>query len=159
VDQPYCAFRPHVFVHVPSYYDKTSATQKESGQKLIIKNGASCEHNFSFDPKSDENRAIGKTLGAGQDFTFPTLNPQGRNGVISCNIHNWMRCYGFILDHPYWAITKEDGTFVIENAPLGVDLQVVAWHEMPGFFNGGEDGKTMKLQVNQDLALPKIKSR
>ena len=129
VDQPYCAFRPHVFLHFPSFYDKSKNEQKPTGQKLIIANGARCDHNFNLIPNSDENRQFGRTLGAGQKETIAQMNPQTKNVTVTCNIHNWMRAYGFVLDHPYAAITKEDGSFVIENAPLGVELYVVGWHE------------------------------
>lgn len=81
------------------------------------------------------------------------LRPQIKPIAFACDIHGWMRAYGFVLDHPYSAVTKEDGTFVIENAPLGVPVQVVGWHEAarPNFFNGGIDGKSMTLSANEAL--------
>ena len=82
------------------------------------------------------------------------LRPQIKPIAFACDIHGWMRAYGFVFfDHPYSAVTKEDGTFVIENAPLGVPVQVVGWHEAarPNFFNGGIDGKSMTLSANEAL--------
>jgi len=159
IDQPRCAFLPRVFVLFPSFYDKTTGALKETGQKLVIINDAPFEHNYNLITNSDENRGSNKMLKQGQSSILDTLQPQAKPVTIMCNIHSWMRAYGFILDHPYWAITKDDGAFTIENAPVGVPVQVVGWHEAAGFFNGGEDGKTMTLQDKQALDLPKIKSR
>jgi hypothetical protein len=160
ISQPRCAFIPRVFVLWPSYYDKATAAQKETGQKLIIINDSNLtEHNSKLITNSDENQGFNRTLKKGGDeATLSSLRPQARPLTIMCDIHNWMRCYGFVLEHPYWAITKDDGTFTIENAPLDVPVQVVAWHEAAGFFNGGEEGKTMTLQDKQALDY-KIKSR
>ena len=31
--------------------------------------------------------------------------------------------------HPFAAVTKEDGVYEIKNAPAGVDVELVYWHE------------------------------
>jgi hypothetical protein len=41
---------------------------------------------------------------------------------VSCNIHPWMKGYIRVFDHPYFAVTDEDGNFEIKNAPAG------KWH-------------------------------
>jgi hypothetical protein len=161
IDQPLCAFRPRVWVLFPSFYDKASRSEKPTGQKLEILNNAPFEHNYKLIPAGEENQKYAKStiLKSRQSATFDGFQPAAKEFTIMCDIHNWMRSYGFVLEHPYAAVTKDDGTFVIQNAPLGVPLQVVGWHEGAGFFNGGQDGKTMTLQDNQVLELPKIKSR
>jgi hypothetical protein len=156
--QPRCAFIPRIFVLFPSFYDKASSSEKPTGQKLVIFNDAPFEHNYNLVSNSDENRGSNRILKRGETSTLDSLQPQAKPVTIKCDIHSWMRSYGFILEHPYWAVTKDDGTFTIENVPLDVPVQVVGWHEAAGFFNGGEEGKTMKLQDNQALDY-KIKSR
>lgn len=47
---------------------------------------------------------------------------------IRSNTHNWIGGYIFIFDHPYAAITNEDGEFVIDNIPPGEYLLKI-WHE------------------------------
>lgn len=47
---------------------------------------------------------------------------------IRSNTHNWIRGYIFIFDHPYAAITNEDGEFMIDDIPPGEYLLKV-WHE------------------------------
>jgi hypothetical protein len=159
ITQPRCAFVPRVFVLFPKVYDKTAGSYKETGQKLVINNDAPFEHNYNMITNSDENRGSNKMLKQGQSSIIDNLQPQAKPITIMCNIHSWMRAYGFILEHPYWAITKDDGSFTIDNAPLGVPLQVVGWHEAAGFFNGGEDGTTKTLQEKESLPPFAIKSR
>jgi hypothetical protein len=150
--QPRCQFIPHVFVTFPSFWDGVTNSEKPTGQKLQILNDAGCPHNFNFIVIGDRNRSGGALL-APTISEYRTLYPQAEPLVVSCNIHGWMRAYGFACEHPYFAITKSDGTFVIENAPLGVPVQVVAWHEAttPNFFNGGLEGKSETLQDKQEL--------
>src|SRR5438876_887510 len=46
---------------------------------------------------------------------------------IKCNIHSWMRSYLGVLDHPYLAVTKDDGAFTIPNLPPGT-YTLTTWH-------------------------------
>jgi len=43
-------------------------------------------------------------------------------------IHNWMSGWWLVLDHPYFAVTDEQGNFAIRDVPTGPQ-QVVVWHE------------------------------
>jgi len=53
-----------------------------------------------------------------------------------------MKAYVGVLKHPFFAVSKPDGTFQITGVPAGT-YTVVAWHEGPG--NGTE--KTMQVTV------------
>jgi hypothetical protein len=149
--QPHCAFQPHVFVLFPKYYDKETNDLKPTGQKLVIVNDAVFAHNYNMIPGSDANTPKGGTLNPGDKSDLDKLVPDAKPLTFQCNIHNWMRAYGFVLEHPYAAVTGADGTFTIKNAPLGVPLQVVAWHEGVGYLKGGEDGTAETLKGDQVL--------
>ena len=58
--------------------------------------------------------------------------------------HVWMQAYVWVFDHPYYAITKADGTFAIPRVPADTEVQVMAWHESQGWLFT-KDGRTMKL--------------
>jgi hypothetical protein len=45
--------------------------------------------------------------------------------------HPWPRAYVAVFDHPYFAVTKPDGTFAIDGVPPGT-YTLVAWHERTG---------------------------
>ena len=57
-----------------------------------------------------------------------------------------------LFDHPYAAVTKEDGTFEIKNVPTDVKLKVVAWHEGPGK-NFYDKDETVKKGETKELDL------
>jgi len=57
-----------------------------------------------------------------------------------------MRAYVWAFDHPYAAVTKEDGTYEIPNVPAGAKVRIVAWHEVPEFINGGSKGEEITIK-------------
>jgi hypothetical protein len=50
---------------------------------------------------------------------------------IKCDIHPWMRAYLGVFDHPYFALSGEDGRFALEDLPPG-EYTVQVWHERLG---------------------------
>ncbi|MGH7804561.1 MAG: carboxypeptidase regulatory-like domain-containing protein, partial [Candidatus Binatia bacterium] len=51
--------------------------------------------------------------------------------AIKCDVHPWMRAYLGVLDHPYFALTGEDGAFELKDVPAG-EYTVGVWHERFG---------------------------
>ena len=54
--------------------------------------------------------------------------------VVS-DIHNWMSAWWLVVDHPYFAVTDDQGRFSIRDAPTGRQ-RVVVWHEAAGMRRG-----------------------
>ncbi len=50
---------------------------------------------------------------------------------IKCEVHPWMAAYAGVLDHPFFAVTAEDGSFTIKGLPAGAYV-IEAWHEKFG---------------------------
>jgi hypothetical protein len=50
---------------------------------------------------------------------------------FKCDVHGWMNAYVGVLDHPYFAVTKEDGSFELKGLPPGT-YTIEAWHERLG---------------------------
>ena len=50
---------------------------------------------------------------------------------VRCNVHSWMRAWIAVLDHPFFAVTKEDGAFEWSSVPPG-EYTVAVWHETLG---------------------------
>lgn len=151
VDQPFCAFEPHVAVIYPGYTDRVNKKFVPSGQKFVIKNSAAIGHNTKY---------IGDAVvGNGENLTLEPsgkkelkLKPQKGPITVQCDFHKWMTGYWFALDHPYAAVTKDDGTFEINNIPAGTELTLKAWHEA-----GGEQTKKVKIEENKQVDVPDIK--
>lgn len=50
---------------------------------------------------------------------------------VKCDIHGWMRSYLGVFDHPYFALSDQDGAFRLHNVPPG-EYTITAWHERFG---------------------------
>jgi hypothetical protein len=141
IDQPFCAFKPHVSV------------VDVKDQKLIVKNSAPITHNTRMEGSRIKNPPLNRTLPAGkhEQFAVKSDNVPLR---VNCDVHKWMEGYVWAFDHPFAAVTKEDGTFEIKGIAPG-PVKVVVWHE-PNFFHFGSDGKAMTLKEG-DNTLDEVK--
>jgi hypothetical protein len=127
LDQNGCHYVPHV-------------SGAMVNQKLNITNSDPTQHNIHFTPKNNDDWNQSQPNGAA-----PMTHEFKRAEVlvpVKCNQHPWMKAYVGVLKHPFFAISKPDGTFQISGVPAGT-YTVVAWHEGPG--NGTE--KTMSVTV------------
>ena len=50
---------------------------------------------------------------------------------VRCDVHGWMEAYVGVTDHPYHAVSGEDGTFSMDRLPPG-EYEIEAWHERYG---------------------------
>lgn len=117
VDQPHCAFKPHVVALAP-------------GQRLLVKNSAPVPHNIKMtvDPASGNvNKSI--VIQPKSQLAAMELNYQKKPIDIACDFHSWMTGKVYLSDHPYIAVTDKNGEFTIKNVPIGVPLKVEAIHE------------------------------
>jgi len=116
LDQKGCVYTPHVL-------------GLRVGQKLLVRNTDPTTHNVHIRSRSN-------------DELNPTQTPNGQPvewtpkkkeiGVsFECNLHPWMRAVVHVVDHPWFAVTGDDGAFAIEGLPPG-DYLVAAWHEKFG---------------------------
>ena len=156
IDQPHCAFVPHVQATFPMYWDGKEL--QLSGQEFVVKNSARFNHNTSW--KGDPLKSGGgnRTLNSGQELPIK-LVPESNPIQISCDIHPWMNARVWAFDHPYFAVTKSDGTFEIKHVPTGVDVHLVAWHEVPGFFHGGKEGTKSTFKPGDNTIELKVKAK
>ncbi len=124
IDQPCCMFVNRI-------------TIARVGDTIVVKNPAPVAHNFfcSTANNGDHN----PTIPAGQEFKIGPLVPENTPIQFKCTIHPWMSGYIRIFDHPYYAITDENGNFEIKNAPIG-KFRLVVWQEKVGFL-GGKEGR------------------
>jgi hypothetical protein len=137
MDQPYCAFKPHVVVLFPSYWDPKTKQQEPTGQVFKVLNSSPIAHNvvWSGNPlvNPGDNIMVAAKNGdkPSQRMLGVRTGRMGKEDLVNlhCNLHLWMAARAWAFEHPYAAVTKEDGTFEIKNIPAGAGLCVVAWHE------------------------------
>ncbi len=149
LDAPLCVFEPHVFALYPSWFD--GKMHHPTGQEFKVKNSAPVQMNVLAVGHPLSNPGFNLNLLPGTEVTkTKTFKPQLLPVTASSGAYTWMEAAkAFVFDHPYFAITKDDGTFSIPRVPAGVEVQVMAWHESQGWLFTRE-GKTMKLQAGKN---------
>ena len=153
IDQPHCAFIPHVVALNPVYFD--GKEHKATGQVFKVLNSAPVVHNFRILGDPSINPGFNQNMPPKAEQALD-LKPQRLPLLVNCDFHKWMSAKVWVFDHPYYAITREDGTYEIPNVPTGVPLSVHAWHEGMGYVVGGKNGipATLKDGLNvQDFKL------
>ena len=116
IDQGGCWFRPRVL-----------GIQTE--QTLDITNSDPVTHNIH--PMAKVNREWNHSQGPGDPPMHRTFSKQEVMIPVKCNIHDWMHAFIGVVDNPYFATTKDDGSFDLPNLPPGT-YTVTAWHETLG---------------------------
>lgn len=124
IDQPCCMFVKRISVARP-------------GDTLVVKNPAPVPHNFFW--SSTNNGEYNVTLPKMEQWKMPQpIAAESTPIQFKCTIHGWMTGYVRIFEHPYYAVTDDDGNFEIKNAPVG-KFRLVLWHESG--FKGGAKGR------------------
>jgi len=134
ISQPCCMFTNRI-------------TLARVGDKIVVKNPAPVPHNFLW--SSAANGEINQTIPKMDQFKMPNaLVAESPPIQYKCTIHGWMTGYVRIFDHPYYAITDEDGKFEIKNAPTG-KYRIVYWHE-----NGTKGGAKGRFGEEIEIKAP-----
>src|SRR5581483_7645640 len=102
-------------------------------------------------------RATGNPLkNPGFNITLPPggstekeLKPQPLPVMVNCDIHPWMNAKVGVYHHPYFAVTKADGTFTIPRVPAGAEVILMGWHEANGYVEG-RDGRKLTFQPGEN---------
>jgi plastocyanin len=116
LDQDGCRYKPHVFgVRV--------------GQPIEIVNSDPTLHNIHAMPKANPEFNNGQPI-QGMKMTH-SFKAKEVMVPFKCDVHGWMNAYVGVLDHPFFAVTKEDGSFEMKGLPPGT-YTIEAWHEKLG---------------------------
>ena len=115
LDQAQCEYVPHVLA-IPV------------GSVVKIKNSDGILHNVhSFSEKNPPfNRAQPKYL---KEISEKFAKPE----VVSlrCDVHGWMSGWIVVTESPFYDVTAADGSFRMENVPVG-KYTLEVWHETLG---------------------------
>jgi plastocyanin len=60
------------------------------------------------------------------------LGKAGDVFTLKCDVHKWMAAFVPITDHPFFAVTGDDGTFEISGLAKGTEITLEAWHPTLG---------------------------
>jgi hypothetical protein len=89
----------------------------QTGQKLLVKNSAPAVHNVHTKPTANpESNQVRMPGGADLPSSFDKPEMFLK---FQCDVHSWMFAWVSVFDHPYFAVSGEDGKFTIKNVPPG----------------------------------------
>ncbi len=116
LDQKACRYHPHVFgIRV--------------GQPLQVLNSDPTLHNIHALPKGNQEFNTGQPVqGMKFDHTFSAPEIMV---PFKCDVHGWMNAYVGVVNHPYFAVSGNDGKFQLKTLPPG-SYVIEAWHEKLG---------------------------
>lgn len=114
MDQQQCVFIPRVVI-VPV------------GGTVEFLNSDRLLHNLRT--RNTQNPAFNRTQPKGRTIPIAFTKPEIIR--VDCELHPWMRAWVVVAAHPFYALTNEQGEFVLANVPPGKhSLQF--WHESLG---------------------------
>lgn len=138
LDQNGCDYTPHMLA-------------LQVGQTLKIRNSDDTLHNIHPRPQANAEFNLGQPrqgMESTKSFDKPeTMIPVG------CDVHPWMRAYVNVFTHPFFAITKADGSFEIKGLPAGeYEVEVLHGNAKPASGKVTvKDGEAAKLDLTTSL--------
>ena len=116
IDQNGCVYIPHVLGMMV-------------GQDLDILNSDGTLHNIHALPKV--NKEFNKAMPRSKKQMTVQFDKSEKPSKVKCDVHPWMGAFIGVFDHPYFAVTGDDGSYVISGLEPG-DYTIEAWHEKLG---------------------------
>jgi hypothetical protein len=117
IDQVNCIYTPHVVGVM-------------TGQPLEIKNSDETLHNVMSRPRN--NKAFNDGMPGTGKKLMKTFDKPEIGMDLRCFMHPWMLGYVHVLDNPFYAITRPDGSYEIKDLPAG-EYELSVYHEFSRF--------------------------
>ena len=145
LDQPCCMFVPRVLA-------------MREGDLLTVKNSSPKPHNVKIDADAPSPSLNQLVVSKGELAIEKPFFAQRGLVSFACNIHPWMGGKMMVFNHPYFAVTDDDGKFEIKLAPEG-KLRIMYRHEN-GYHKGRDGAKGFQIQPKADdkgeFAIPEL---
>ena len=133
-----CRFEPHIVLC-------------QVGDTLKVTNPDPIGHNANL--KFFNNTAQNFMIPAKQEKSVELTEAEPALIPVECNIHPWMKANILVVDHPFAAVSDDDGNLEIKGLPAGEEIIFRAWHDSGSFrdeifINGKEDSwRSNKFEV------------
>jgi plastocyanin len=109
-----CRFEPHVVI-------------AKKGDTIKVTNPDKVGHNANFQFFNNQQQNL--TIPAGGEVEVKLEEAEPAPIPVACNIHNWMKAQLVVLDHPFAAVSDENGVLEISGLPAGKEITFRANHE------------------------------
>ena len=116
LDQAGCIYKPHMIGVM-------------TNQPIQFTNSDPTNHNIHPLPRVNQEWNESQPPNAGEKVKRFTR--QEVMIPVKCNIHPWMRAWIGVVNHPFFAVTGDDGSYKIPGLPPGT-YTLEAWHEKYG---------------------------
>lgn len=118
LDQEGCMYTPHVVAMM-------------AGQTLVVKNSDDFMHNVHT--LADANPPINQAmLKDPKGIELKNLK-EPETFMVKCDVHPWMKAWVGVFDHPFFAVTNEEGKYSFDTKGLkDGEYTLQAWHEKYG---------------------------
>lgn len=104
INQVHCQYVPH-------------AIAVREGERVLVLNAEPITHNVKVSSLSGKNDANPNL--PSNTATFFEWKAEPFPMSVECSIHGWMKMVAMVFNHPYFAVTDDDGNFEIKNVPAG----------------------------------------
>lgn len=121
-----CRFEPHILI-------------TQVGDTLKVTNPDPVGHNANMN--FFNNKAANLMIPSGQAQEVLLEKEEPAPIPIDCNIHPWMKAYVVVLEHPFAAVSDENGELTIKGLPAGEKLTFRVYHESGAINEVKVDGK------------------
>ena len=101
-----------------------------AGQSVVVKNLDKVGHNLHF--PLTLNPSVNVLLKPGGRTLFRLSRAERGPIRMTGSIHSWLSGYLVVCNHPYAAVTDENGEFELRDVPVG-EWTLQSWHERRGY--------------------------
>lgn len=116
LDQVRCRYVPHVL-------------GVQLNQPLKLRSSDPTMHNVHYVPGINPAKNYAMTQAGEEIQTKFTAGPEFVR--MRCDVHPWMAAWVGVFENPFYAVTRDAGSFEIKGIPAGT-YKLVAWHELFG---------------------------
>ena len=111
--------------HIPNY-----VIGIRNGETLLLENTDPIRHEvvaYEFTDRGVNQRSHRPVDANTSQARDVFVNQKTEEFLIKCNLHPFLQSRGMMIDNPYYAITDEEGNFIIQDIPPGT-YKIIAWH-------------------------------
>ena len=97
----------------------------------MVSNDVAMHRDRFIDVATGDVAAVAPFNDNGQVIPFDRLLTKTAELEVTCDLHPWSKAYVLVFDHPYYAVTGNNGDFSLEGVPAGT-YHLRAWHPVLG---------------------------